>query len=206
MFRKRQRLLEDGGFGLLELVISMTFLSVAMAGISTLLVSSFIGTRNATTRATAGVLADGQMEVYYRLPYAQIRLKANGGNIPGDDLGSISASDPYRTSEGTSGFPASSSAWVTDAITTACGNGANEPPECRPIQRFTASTTPRSPDGHSYRLDTYIWCSSSPATVCTAPTNGIKEVLVVVRDYKGNTPGKVLATADSLFGRITAPS
>ena len=218
MYRSKRHLLEEEGFGLMELVISMTFIAVAMAAISSLLVSSFIGTRNAATRATAGALADGQMEIYYRVPYANVRLKATGSGNSGGDLStaSIPSSDVYKTSFGATGFPTSSSLIKdTDTVPAACTaestspecrpiplclTEAHETPECKPIQYMTASTSPASPDGHSYRIDTYIYTPS--ASVGTS----LKEVLIVVRDYKGNTPGKVLATADSLISPIAAPS
>ena len=63
------RLHNEGGFGLVELLIAMTVMSIAIfalvAGFS-----SSAGTLNrASKTATAGVVADKQMEAFHRLQY-----------------------------------------------------------------------------------------------------------------------------------------
>jgi type II secretory pathway pseudopilin PulG len=193
-----RQLRKEEGFGLLELIISITFLAVAMTAIASLLVSAFIASGNATTRATAGVIAEGQLENYYRVPWSQVRLKASGSGNAGGDIAGISSSDVYKTSMGSGIYPPSSSLIkdtdTTPIAETACPIGSNEPSECKPVQVVVG------PDNHPFRIDTYVYW--------TTPASGAqtKDVLVVVRDYRGNKLGKILATSDAVLSTITAPS
>ena len=69
-----RRLRSEGGFGLVELLIAMTVLSVAIMAI----VAGFTSGTTALVRAarvgTGSTLADKQMELYRGLPYDSIEL------------------------------------------------------------------------------------------------------------------------------------
>lgn len=175
-----RRLRQEGGFGLIELLMAMTILNVGILATVAAFNSGIVALRHAGKISTASVLADKQMELYRSLTYGSIAL----------DSTSIPASAPYN----------SDPAWSATQVTTTCT--APLPAECN------ASRTTTGPDHHSYRIDTYI-VNQNPATTYTQPAGSphataraVRTVTVVVRDpTKAN---KVLARETSTFDCSTA--
>ena len=127
--RKRLRM-DQGGFGLIELLIAMVILNVGLLAIVASFQAGIITLGRASRVTTAAVIADQQMELYRAVTYDSIRLAA--ATIPG--------SAPYT----------SDTAYNATQITTPTCSGPPYPNECNASQTVTGA------DNRSYRLDTYI--------------------------------------------------
>jgi prepilin-type N-terminal cleavage/methylation domain-containing protein len=188
----------EDGFGLVELLIAMTLLSVALLALIAGFSSSMLALHRAGHSSTATAMAETQLELYRSLRFVCIRLEPS----------SIPDTSPYTTD------PAYSDDQVTTvAVTGLCPN-TGVPDEWNASRPVTGTTTPASPDGFSYRVDTYVtWtCPSgtlsgtSDAPVCL-PIAGeplarpVKQVTVVVRDL--DTPTKVYSRQASTFDAST---
>ena len=68
------RLRSQEGFGLIELMVSMTMLNIGILAIVAAFNSGAIALRNAGEVSTAAVLGDKQMELYRALKYTEIAL------------------------------------------------------------------------------------------------------------------------------------
>ena len=71
---RTRRLSSAGGQGLVELLISMTVLSVAVGALISVLVAGAFALQRSDQKGTALALADTQLEVYRAFSYANIRL------------------------------------------------------------------------------------------------------------------------------------
>lgn len=120
----------ESGFGLIELLIAMTVLSIAIAAQLTVFSASFTSLHRASRKGTGVMLADKQMEIYRTIAYSCVYLAAATG-------------DTTYTSDG--GYSASQE--------TGSGCSPNATP---PTSATTASQTVTGPDSLSYRIDTYI--------------------------------------------------
>ena len=163
----------EEGFGLIELLISMTVLNVALLALIAALSSGAVALQRASTISTASALADAQMERYRALRLSDIRLDATEDAVlsgtPGD---AVYKGDP---------------AWNASASARATGSCAGIPAEaCDPSRAVTG------PDRRSYRIDTYI--------VNFTPPGGRehKRVTVVVREAN-NLAGRPAARLMSVF-------
>jgi prepilin-type N-terminal cleavage/methylation domain-containing protein len=72
--RLRQRLQQEEGFGLTELLISLVILSVAMAALMGLFTGTAYSLTRAGERGTAGIVMDRAFEYYRRAPWRHVRL------------------------------------------------------------------------------------------------------------------------------------
>lgn len=151
----------EEGFGLLELIISMTMLNIGVLAIVAAFNSGAIALKNAGEVSTASVVADKQMELYRALKYTEIAL----------DSAAVTTANADTTYQ-------CDAANMIDP-TGACG-GANQQtqqlktcatmtPQCNPRQTVTG------PDQRLYRLDTYV-VSQTPPT-----GRPVKLVTIVVR-------------------------
>src|SRR5947207_3444492 len=64
----------EAGFGLIELLIAMTVMVIGISAIVAGFSSSILALGRASHVATAGTLADKQMEAYRALGYSKIKL------------------------------------------------------------------------------------------------------------------------------------
>jgi prepilin-type N-terminal cleavage/methylation domain-containing protein len=124
------RLRSEEGFGLIELVMAMTVLSIAIAAQLTVFEASFTSLHRASRKGTAVMLADKQMEIYRTIAYSCVYLTSGSGDS------TYSADTAYSASQVT-------------------GTGCS-PATTPPTSATTASQTVTGPDGLSYRIDTYI--------------------------------------------------
>lgn len=148
-----RRLSRTGGFGLVELLIAMTILTIGLSAIMATFESGVIATRRASRTLTATALAASQLELYRALTYSVIAL----------DQTAVNATDStYRADPALGGS-------IGNDITTSTGC-SGLPNQCNPS--FTATGA----DGGSYRIDTYV-VSSAPAG-----GHAVKLVTVVVRN------------------------
>jgi len=181
---RRARLSDESGELLLELVISMIFLTIAIGALMTVFTSSMISLRDAGISGTAQTLVERQMEVYKKLPYASLKL--SNSTVP-------SGSDIYYTSP-----PSTVSAPFTlvtggSASTADCSFPTNANAEC-------ARQTFSGPDGRIYRVDSYVTASTP-----SGGRPGVK-ITVAVRQIKDGVPGPVKAQTTSAFDPASPPS
>jgi type II secretory pathway pseudopilin PulG len=184
--RLRARAAGDRGFGLIELLIAMTMLTIAIGALLTVFVSSAVSLRRAGQKGTALTLADTQMEKYRTRTFTSVRI--DGTLIP--------ASGTYVTANSTdSTIPASTNQALAGANGDDTCPSVDEPAACLPVQNVTG------PDGHAYRVDTYVNYVNNDSTLSIrTPASGLtlKRVTIVVRD--GST-GSIMARESSAFSK-----
>ena len=183
--RLRRRAADDDGFGLVELLIAMTMLSIAVGALLAVFTSSAASLRRAGQKGTALTLADTQMEKYRTRTFTAVRI--DGTLIP--------TSGTYVTANSTdSTIPPSTNQAVAGQNGDEPCSTVDEPAACLPVQNVTG------PDGHTYRVDTYVNYVNNDGTLSVrTPASGLdlKRVTVVVRD--GST-GAIMARESSAFG------
>ncbi len=172
----RARLRQEGGFGLIELLIAIVVLNIGILAIVAAFNSGVVTLRRSSLTATASVLADQQIELYRALTWDQLSL----------DSGSLATVDTTYKCDSVLGgaCPNSTSALVQGTCTTVTQ-------QCNPSRSVVG------PDRHKYRVDTYI-LSDHPV----AASRTVRKITVVVRD--GMNPGKVLARSTTTFDCSTA--
>jgi type II secretory pathway pseudopilin PulG len=181
---------DEAGFGLMELVIALVFLSVALMTLVSSFGSAAIATKRAGAISTAGVIADSQMERYRAMTYDWIGLDtgvATDGTYTAD-VACVGVGCGNIPPSVTGGAAACRSGGV---VVTNTGFG----PNCLPTQTITG------PDGRAYRLDSYV------TAIQTVPVGGgnqrsTKLVVVVVRDTAAGN--RVLAREESDFDYCTS--
>jgi Tfp pilus assembly protein PilV len=192
----------EAGFGLIELIISMVVLQVALLAIIGAFSASAVALGHAGKSSTATVLADQQLELYRSMPYDAIGLDTAGaptsGTYTSDTTVCAASQTPVcantapRNNPGTGAWSCTAASGSTSVATYFSANGLNP---CVAHRQVTGSTTPASPDGRSYYVDTYIqWVT--PITAQRA----VKQVSVVVRD---GTLAKELVKEVSIFDCAT---
>jgi len=182
--RLRKPAAGEDGFGLVELMIAMTMLTIAIGALITAFASSAVSLRRAGQKGTALTLADTQMEKYRTKTFTAVRI--DGTLIP--------ASGTYVTANaGDSTIPPSTNQAVAGSNGDDTCPTSSEPAACLPVQNVTG------PDGRSYRVDSYVNYINNDSTLSIrTPASGLtlKRVTVVVRDA---TDGRVLARESSAF-------
>ena len=174
------RLRSEGGFGLLELLVSMTMLNIGILAIVAAFNSGALALKHAGEVSTASVLGDKQMELYRAIKYTSIALDSSA-------VTTANSETAYQCDQANLVNPASSCGGAnqqTQQLTTC----ATMTPQCNPRQTVTG------PDGRQYRVDTYI-VSQTPPT-----GRAVKLVTIVVRR---GTDLKVLARVSSSFDQST---
>lgn len=166
----------EKGFGLIELMVSMTMLNIGILAIVAAFQSGAIALKNAGEVSTASVIADKQMELYRALKYTEIALDTNA----------------VQTANGDTAYQCDTANKIDP--TAQCGGGnqqtqqqtscATMTPQCNPRQTVTG------PDRKSYRVDTYV-VSQTPPT-----GRAVKLVTIVVRR---SADLKMLARVSSSF-------
>jgi type II secretory pathway pseudopilin PulG len=138
---------DEGGFGLVELVIAMAILNIGLLALVAAFNSGAIAARRSGRVSTATALADRQMELYRALPYGSIWLNSNPVSSPYNDAASRPAG----------------------AVVLGCG--APPPAECTPIQAVTG------PDGRSYRIDTYVVTTTPTGNPAPRPVKLVRVIV-----------------------------
>ena len=169
----RARLRQDGGFGLIELLIAMVVLNIGLLALVASFNSGIVTLQRASRVTTAAVLADQQMELYRAIAWANIRLESAAAATADAEIA------PYRSDVGRQ-YP---TALVTDTCSPLVA-------ECTPRQTVTGA------DGRSYRVDTYI-VSEIPNQGGSNEGRPVKKVTIVVRD--GTNLNTVYARQVSTF-------
>ncbi len=73
---------DEAGIGLVELLIAMTIMAIGISAIVAGFSSGVLAINRASKTATAGTLADRQMEAYRALGYSSIALSGSGTCMP----------------------------------------------------------------------------------------------------------------------------
>jgi prepilin-type N-terminal cleavage/methylation domain-containing protein len=184
--RLRRRAADENGFGLIELLIAMTMLSIAVGALLAVFTSSAVSLRRAGEKGTALTLADTQMERYRTRVFTSVRI--DGSLIPtSGTYVTANASDPT--------IPASSDQALAGQNGDDSCPTVDEPAACLPVQNVTG------PDGHTYRIETYVNYVNNDSTLSVrtpASALSLKRVTVVVRDA---STGSIMARESSAFSR-----
>jgi prepilin-type N-terminal cleavage/methylation domain-containing protein len=182
--RLAARTADPSGFGMVEMLIALTILTVAIASLITVFTASALSLRRAGRKGTALVLADTQMEKYRTKGFTNVRI----------DTTLIPTSGTYVTANSTDSTipPSTGQAAAGQNGDDTCPT-SSEPPDCLPVQTVTG------PDNRTYRVDTYVNYVNNDATLSIrTPASGLtlKRVTVVVRDA---TSGEILVREQSAF-------
>jgi Tfp pilus assembly protein PilV len=168
---------DEGGFGLIELVIALVVLNVGLLALVAAFNSGALALRRATQVSTASVIADRQMELYRGIKFSQIAL-VNA------QVTTANSSTPYYGPSGGANWP---SGTVVTEVTDPGACVDTTKPECKPTQTVTG------PDGRTYRVDTYIVRTNYGNT----QMREVKRVRVIVRD--GGDLIRVLLRQETTF-------
>lgn len=178
------RFRDEQGLLMMDLLIAIFMLTVALTAMLVVFTSGLIAIRNAGYKSTATALADEQMQTYRMMTARDIGLDLSAGTV--------SALDSTYTHDAACANPPGSSTatCVINGVTTTetAPTGSDTCPTtidtwyadtdpCKPSRTVTSATTPASPDGHAYRIDTYI-----VQLAATSTERARKEVTVVVRN------------------------
>ena len=173
----RLRARSQEGFGLIELLMSMTILNVGILALVAAFQSGTFALQRASRQSTAAAIADIQMERYRGYKYCGI----------------LFASADVTTAQGDSTYTADtaySAGQLTPSNDPRC-TSATAPGDSKPIQTITG------PDGKRYRVDTYIIMDSVNAA------RPLKRVTVVIRNANslGARPyARIASTFDEATG------
>jgi Tfp pilus assembly protein PilV len=144
---------DEGGFGLIELLIAMTVLVVGIMATFAMFESGIRHIKRASTVTTAAALADAEMENYRAVRFSAIGL---------DDTQVLAAAAPYSSD------PAYEANDANRVVLPVCGT--------QPCTTDVPVQTLAGADGESYRVDTYIvW-------QVVGGGRKVKLVTIVVRD------------------------
>jgi prepilin-type N-terminal cleavage/methylation domain-containing protein len=182
--RLRRLAAKSDGFGMIELLIAMTILSIGIGALLSVFTASALSLRRAGQRGTALTLADTQMELYRTRGFTGVRIA--GTLIP--------TSGTYVTAHTADAtIPPSTGQALAGANGDESCPASNPPPACVPVRTVTG------PDQRQYRIDTYVDYVNNDATQSIrTPASGLtlKRVTVVVRD---GTSGAIYAQESSAF-------
>ena len=157
-----RRAREEQGFAMVEMLIAIVVINVGLLTILFALTSGMTTLRRSAESSTASALADKQLEKYRAVTFSSVFL----------DTSSLSSTDSTYQSD--SSYSATQVSQTCTPLTAVC----------------TPTQTVTGPDGHSYRIDTYI--------VYVTPAGGtaVKQVTVVVRKSGSTTAlARVVSTA-----------
>jgi Tfp pilus assembly protein PilV len=180
---------DEGGFGLVELILALVVLNIVILALFGIFNAGQLALARANRQLTAETIADQQMERFRAHVYASIGLDATLVAAP------ATTGDTRHVSD---------SEWVSQTAQYAAAACTATTVECQPIRTVDKSTTPASPDGRSYRVDTYVRVllpgdAGAPASV---RSTGVKRVTVVVRKGEDLTK-RPLARLTTYFDQAT---
>jgi prepilin-type N-terminal cleavage/methylation domain-containing protein len=177
-----RRLHAEDGFGLIELMIAVTILTIALLALAAGYDQAFLALHRSSKESVATALADRQLELYRSLAYDSIGLDATTvaslttPTDPGYDA--VYATDPVLASD--------------SDVTAASCTGSPLPARCLPVQTQTGS------DGRSYRIETYVVDTTDPNNTGNRWT---ERVLTVVVQDAGTSGHPELTRMTTAFDR-----
>jgi len=144
---------DEGGQGIMELVIAIAVINVAILAMFAMFQAGALSVLRASRTSNGAVVAERQAELYRAMLYKDIQLN--------DGLVTSAASDSLHTA---------ASEWGSSTAQVKAATCTNTLPECKPIQSSVTGA-----DGRAYRVDTYI------QVVTPSSGRAGKQVTVVVR-------------------------
>ncbi len=172
---------DESGFGLVELLVAMTVISVGILATIAAFTSGTFALQRASKLSTATAIADAQMERYRAIRYDAIALTQSSLDAAPADY----ATDPRYPID-----PA------TRVVVETCATAPAQADAC------IASRSTTGPDGRAYRVDTYIAKGVQvPDQGSSGAPREVKVVVVVVRDVQDGL--KALIRQQSTFDRAT---
>ena len=201
-----ERVRGEHGFGLIELVMAMVVLQIALLALVGAFAAGSVALGHAAKVGTAALLADQQMELYRSMPYSAIGLDTGSAPTTGTYVSDTSVCPSGLTpvcgdaqptdNSGTAIWSCTATSGSTSVAVYFTANGINP---CVAHRPESGTTTPASPDGRSYTVDTYITWGQQASS-----QRPEKTVSVVVRD--GSTArelAKEVTTFDCSTGNPT---
>jgi prepilin-type N-terminal cleavage/methylation domain-containing protein len=174
----------EAGFGMIELLCSMTVLSIGILAVFAMFHSGSVQVKRAANVTTAAALADTEMEGYRAIRYSYIGL---------DNTQVVATDSTYKT--------ISFGAYLAPSNPTNQSNSMVILPACGtpPCTNSVPSKTVTGADGKSYRVDTYItWQTTS--TAAGVAGRDVKLITIIVRDF---VTSSVYARVSSSFDETT---
>lgn len=191
----------ERGFLMVELLMAIVVMTIALTALLVVFSTGLVTMRNAGQVTTATLLADAQMETFRAMTSRDIGIDLTSGTVAA--LDSTYTNDPACANATISKTCAANGVVATEqgatgasphTCTTIDGWYPNTLP-CTPSRLVTASTSPASPDGRSYRIDTYVIMRAAVTTGTFQRAE--KQVTIVVRD--ANALSHVLVRETSIF-------
>jgi type II secretory pathway pseudopilin PulG len=192
------RLREERGFMMVELLMAITMMTIALTALIVVFTSSIFAMRLASRTTAATFIADAQMEAYRAMTSRDIGIDLTAGTVSALD-------STYKNDAACANSSTSTTCATNGVSSTETGPTGGTPDTCTQINTWypntlpcnesrtvSSSTTPASPDGRSYRVDTYIVQLASTGTYRSR-----KQVTVVVRD--SSTLSRVFVREVSIF-------
>lgn len=164
----------EGGFGMVEMLIAMVVLSVALLALAAGYEQASLSLHSSGQRSAATNLAEQQLESFSAAGYCSIALNPTS-------LASTKATDAIYNTDETSLTPSG-----TD-VTSTCTNGSGT---YVPVQNLTGS------DGRSYKVETFI--RQVTQNLVPSGTTTERAVTIIVRD-SSVTGTPVVFTANKAF-------
>jgi type II secretory pathway pseudopilin PulG len=173
---------DEGGFGMLELLMAMVMLNVGILAVVGAFSSGNAALARASRISTAGALANKQMEGYRGLKYADIAFTTTEWNAAVADS-TYTGDTVYQQNMANPTQPKA----LVGSVTSCPANA--------PATACDPSYTTTGADHRSYRVDTYLYFDT--------PTSGnqLKTITVVIRNPADLT--RVFARASSTFDPST---
>jgi prepilin-type N-terminal cleavage/methylation domain-containing protein len=173
--RLSQRSHDEGGFGLIELLIALTVLAVGVLATVGLFESSLLHLGRATKITTAAAVGEQEMEQFRAVTYSAIGLEPTAF--------ATAATNATYIGDGACASTCMSAGPADGQTVTVTGSP------------FAPSKTVTGADGKQYRADTYIlWRSISGG-------RAVKDITIVVREL--GEDGKTWARISSSFDEST---
>ena len=174
------RLRNNSGFLMVELLVAMFVLTVALSALVAVFTTGILTMRRASQVTTATFLADARMETYSAMTSMDIGVDLGAGTVAALD-------STYKNDAACANASISKTCATNGVAATETGPTGTTPDTCTTINTWYSSTNPcipsttinsaSSPDGRSYRIDTYI-----TQLAATGSQRAQKQVTVVVRD------------------------
>jgi type II secretory pathway pseudopilin PulG len=194
---------DEEGILMLELLMAMVVMSIALTALVMVFTTGLFTMRKATQTTTATFLADAQMETFRAMTSRDIGIDLGAGTVAALDSNykndaacangavNCAANGVAATETGPTGA-------APHTCTVINGWYPNTQP-CTPSRTINATSTPvASPDGRSYRIDTYVVQLAAVVASGSVPAErSRKQVTVVVRD--STQLGSALARETSIF-------
>ena len=184
---------------MMELLMSVFVITLALTALLGVFAAGVFGMRGASRLTTAEFLADAQMETFRGMTSRDIGIDVTAtlDNAYKNDSACANASTSTTCAgSGVSSTETAPTGATPDTCTTINGWFPNTLP-CTPSRSITSATTPASPDGLSYRIDTYVVQLAATTALRTR-----KQVTVVVRP--AGALSQVFARESSIFDCATA--